>query len=149
MLEYWFSSDGRRIWNTFIRAVTAANVAALCIWLSYCMMLQTIELMMWLRTLALTISITISGWLADHIWYRTVSVRVSRPFGLKAYATRLPFYFVLSAIFFTLTSLAVRLNPLDDALSLILAGGSIQLLYQIPVQWSTFNRIRKMSLLNL
>jgi hypothetical protein len=126
-----------------------ANVSALTIWLAIVVIEQRINLVWWIQTLALTASISFSGWFADRLWYHVVASRLERPFGLSAYVSRLPFYFVLSGIFFTILMFLAGINRDFQPALIALVGGGLQCGVQIPYQWHLFNRLRKLVLTEL
>ncbi len=149
MKNYLLRSDSETVWNGSVRNFTYANVSALCIWFAFVIMTDNMDLFIWLKILASCLSLTFSGWIADRLWFSLMSEKFDKPFSAKAYASRAPFFFFLSGIFFTIVLLSVRWIDATQVLPYITIGGCIQLILQLPLQWFLFNRLRKLSLTNL
>ncbi|KAB2879353.1 hypothetical protein F9K33_09560 [bacterium] len=149
MKNYLLSSDSETVWNGTVRNFTFANVSAMFIWFGTVLLGSNMDIFVWLKILALCLSITFSGWFADRAWYFFVSEKFNKPFSLKAYVSRAPFFFFLSGILFTMALLLVRWIDWTQTLQYFLIGGCVQLAIQIPLQWFLFNRLRKLSLTNL
>lgn len=149
MKNYLLLSDAETLWNGTVRNFTIANVSALLIWFGFVILKGDMNLFVWLKILAVCLSLAFSGWIADRLWYFFVSDKFDKPFSLKAYASRMPFFFFLSGILFIITLLLVRWIEPAQAFLYFLIGGGLQLLIQIPAQWFLFNRLRKLSLTEL
>ena len=149
MKNYLLNSESETIWNGTVRNFTFANVSALFIWFGYVMLKDNMDIFIWLKILAVCLSVTFSGWIADRIWYSYVSQNFDKPFALRAYVSRAPFFFVLSGIFFIIALLSVQWVDWTQVIPFFILGGCIQLVIQVPLQWFLFNRLRKLSLTNL
>lgn len=149
MKNYLLNSDSETIWSGTVRNFTYANVSALFIWFGYVMLRDNMDIFIWLKILAVCLSMTFSGWVADRLWYSYVSPKFDKPFTIKAYSSRAPFFFVLSGIFFIIALLSVQWIDWTLVIPYFLLGGCIQLVIQVPLQWLLFNRLRKLSLTNL
>ena len=149
MKNYLLSSVSETIWNGSIRNFTFANVSAFLIWFAFVILRDNYDIFIWLKLLAVCLSITFSGWIADRLWYFILSDKFGKPFSASAYAIRAPFFFFLSGIFFTIVLLFIRWIDWTQSFQYFLLGGCIQLILQLPLQWFLFNRLRKLSLTNL
>lgn len=149
MKNYLLSSESETIWNGAVRNFTYANVSALFIWFGYVILKDNMEIFIWLKILAVCLSLSFSGWIADRIWFQWISPKFDKPFTIRAYIGRAPFFFVLSGIFFIIALLSVQWIDWTQTIQSFLLGGSIQLAIQVPLQWFLFNRLRKLSLTNL
>lgn len=149
MKDYLLSSESETIWNGTVRNFTYANVSALFIWFGTLLFGSNIDLFFWIKILMLCFSVTFSGWIADRIWFRFMSPKFDKPFNLKAYVSRAPFFFFLTGIFFIIALLLVRWIGWTQTFQYFFLGGCLQLAIQVPLQWFLFNRMRKLSLTNL
>ena len=149
MKQTLLALESETIWNGAVRNFTYANVSAMFIWFGTVLTTSNMNVFVWMKILAVCLSVTFSGWIADRAWYFLVSDKFDKPFSLKAYASRVPFFFFLSGILFIMALLLVRWIDWTQIFKYFLVGGCIQCAIQIPLQWFLFNRLRKLSLTNL
>lgn len=134
--------------ESFFHNITMANVVALAGWLAVTVVLDEIHLGIWLRLLTTALTLSLSGWAAQRLWFRWAD-RFDRPFGLAAYGSRMPAIFVFGGIFGVVLWLVLSKPLLDGAGTVFLLLGGTAVALQWPLQWSEFNRLRKICLTNL
>lgn len=149
MLAYHLETLRRRPWSSLYQMLTIVNGVSFLSWIMFVVFVLKVDVVSWLRILGLWLSLGLSGWLVDSLWFRFLSNRFAEPFGAWAFASRVPFYFVLSGIFFTLAVILGDLEPWMDRTWAVLAGGTFQCLFQVVHHWFLISRLRKLVLSNL
>lgn len=147
MRRHLLQSESERWFQAIVRNFTYANLSALVIWLGLALVYSEINIFWWLQTLAGAVVFFLSGWAADRLWFLFFSRHFDKPFGLKAYLSRAPLWIAVSGIFSTI--LWLQFKPDGSAIAYFLAGGLLQCVTQIPLQWSLVQRLRKQCLTNL
>ncbi len=131
-----------------MKEFTRANVFTLLFWLAVSFGNGLFDLIFWLKLFAVFFSLLLSGLISDWLWFWIISGKFQKPFSLKAYLSRIPFYMILTVGIVLPVSMAVNLIR-ADWLSLILYGCGAQIIFQVINQWIIFNRLRKLSLTEL
>lgn len=148
MLAYHLEILRRRPWRSLYQMLTIVNGLSFLSWIMLVVFLGKMEVVWWLRILGLWLSLGTSGWLVDWLWYILLSTRFKKPFGVGAFVCRVPFYFVLSGIFFTIAIILGDLEPWIDPIQAVLAGLAVQCLFQVFTHWFLIGRLRKLVLFN-
>ncbi len=148
MRNYYIDHEKSEFRNSLMREFTRANIITLFFWAGTGFYQGRFDIFLWLKIFATLLSIFIAGLIADWLWFWLFSGKFSRPFSFAVYASRLPLYvFITAAIAFP-ASQSVNIFGSSWLWTLVYCI-MLQLFYQCINQWIIFNRLRKLSLIEL
>lgn len=84
------------------------------------------------------------GWGAERLWYAFISPIFNDPFSMKAFLSRIPFWFISGGVALSASSLIVYKLQLVDLITwtrqyvIFLYGGILNWILQIPLQYYTY-----------